>query len=104
MYVLTEDLALVIEEYIARYEKINLGTNDRLYWKELDKLGMPSARSYICDKCVIDNKVIHTILYRKTYATKFENADKILCGLGLVHEFQARVPIFDGDIRQAKLI
>lgn len=94
MFVKTEDLAKVLEEYVSRYELTHIGTTNRINWKELERTGVPSAREYIAEKCGVSSKCVQHILTKRTNATSFRNADKILCGLGMNFLFQSDVPVY----------
>lgn len=93
-HVKTIDLAEVLLEWINQYEIDNLGTHAFLNWRELDRVGYPSAKKYLEQKAGLKKGDLTSILTKSTETTSFEKADKILTGLGKIHEFHGRVPVY----------
>lgn len=101
MYVLTAELQTVLREFIEHYdlevERTQTNWNKRTPGS-VEKL---SGREYVAIKAGMDPKAIYSILHSSSFATDFDKADKILCGIEMQAEFHMRVPIYEGCVRHA---
>lgn len=98
MYVKTDELAVVIEEWIDRYE----GAHGKKWSKFKDPKSMTmSGKEYVAKRSDVNPRTVTRILTRHSKVIDVSAADKILCALGLQHEFNIRVPIHYGNARAA---